>query len=43
VFTKGNRRTRVAFNPTDRPLKVTFSDGVAINVPPRQLTQVAAP
>ena len=43
VFSKGSRRTHVAFNPTDRPLKVTFSDGVAVNVPARQLAQAVGP
>ena len=39
VFAKGNRVTHVAFNPTDQPLKVTFSDGMGVVVPPRQLVQ----
>jgi endoglucanase Acf2 len=43
VFAKGNRRTHVAFNPTDRPLKVTFSDGVAVVAPPRQMAEAAGP
>jgi hypothetical protein len=29
----------VAFNPTDQPLQVTFSDGAGVVVPPRQLAQ----
>jgi hypothetical protein len=43
VFAKGNRVTHVAFNPTDQPLKVTFSDGANVVVPPRQLVPTVGP
>jgi endoglucanase Acf2 len=37
VFTKGGRRSYAAHNLGDRPLTVTFSDGVTMSVPPRAL------
>jgi endoglucanase Acf2 len=43
VFSKGNKRAHVAFNPTDKPLKVTFSDGANVLVPPRQTALTSTP
>jgi endoglucanase Acf2 len=43
VFKKGTQRSYVAFNPTDAPRTVTFSDGTKLDVPPKDLvTQVPA-
>ena len=36
VFSRGGQRTYVAFNMTDRPLTVQFSDGAALSVPAGQ-------
>jgi hypothetical protein len=36
VFDKGGKRTHIAFNPTDKPLLVTFSDGASVTVPARE-------
>jgi endoglucanase Acf2 len=37
VFKKGTVRSYVAFNPTDAPKTVTFSDGTKLEVPPKEL------
>jgi hypothetical protein len=37
VFKKGNVRTYIAYNGTDKPLTATFSDGQTLKVPPNQL------
>lgn len=37
VFSKGEVRTYVAYNPNDAPTKVTFSDGHELDVPARSL------
>jgi endoglucanase Acf2 len=37
VFTKGGKRTYVAYNPTSAAVTVGFSDGRALNVPARSL------
>ncbi|GAA3967357.1 glycoside hydrolase [Thermobifida alba] len=37
VFADGGTRTHVAFNATDRPITVTFSDGATLTVQPGQL------
>ena len=42
VFDKAGKRTHIAFNPTDKPLLVTFSDGASMTVPVRE-TSVLAP
>jgi len=39
VFAKAKKRTHLAFNPTDRSVRVTFSDGVSVDVPPRQMAR----
>ncbi len=39
VFERAGHRTHVAFNPTTKPLKVTFSDAVAMEIAPRQLAR----
>jgi hypothetical protein len=36
VFDKGGKRTHIAFNPTDQPLEVSFSDGEKLHVRPRE-------
>ncbi len=38
VFKKGSGRTHVAFNPTTKPVTVTFSDGVKLTVKPHELS-----
>jgi hypothetical protein len=43
VFSKGAKRTHVAFNPTDKPLKVSFSDGASVLAPARQIALVSTP
>ncbi|WP_017597879.1 glycosyl hydrolase, partial [Nocardiopsis lucentensis] len=37
VFDDGGERTHTAFNPSDTPLAVTFSDGTRLDVEPRSL------
>lgn len=37
VFTKDGVKTHMAFNPTDNPITVRFSDGYMLNVPARRL------
>ncbi|MFI6577455.1 glycosyl hydrolase [Nocardiopsis sp. NPDC050513] len=37
VFDDGDERTHVAFNPSDTPLTVTFSDGTRLRADPRSL------
>jgi len=40
VFRKAGKRTHIAFNPTDTPLEVRFSDGAHLQVPARQTAMV---
>jgi len=40
VFDDGDRRTYVAFNATNRPIAVTFSDGTTLTAAPGQLATV---
>lgn len=37
VYKKGTETYHVAFNPTDEPVTVSFSDGVSFTVPARQM------
>jgi len=43
VFSKGAKRTHVAFNPTDKPLKVSFSERRECRGAPRQIALVSTP
>lgn len=36
-YTKGGVKTHIAYNPTDAPVTVTYSDGASLTVPARQL------
>ena len=39
VYKKGEKKTHVAYNPTDKPISVHFSDGFTLaDIPARQLT-----